>query len=442
LQGSGKTLAFGLPILQQLIQSRKGLLRSEEQTQRVLRCLILLPTRELAIQICEHLCQVSKFTNIKIVSLVGGISVPKQQRLLLARPEIVVATPGRLWELISGPVCSDYLRDFSGLQFFVLDEADRMIQHGHYEQLYSILKLLSQKSQSKKYKDDESHSFCSGETDFPSVEAIERSSKPTSVLQTFVFSATLTFEIKESYRGGRKPKKNQERHNLVLGTKESHLDRILSIIEFQRKIALLDITTKLHVAHLLSEWKVECISEEKDLYLYYAISVHPARTLIFVNSVACIRRLLSLLEVLHLPVFGLHARMQQRQRLRNLERFQSASPNSILVATDVAARGLDIPDIEYVIHYQLPRNAELYVHRSGRTARANRSGMSVLLVAPEDRLAFQKLCSTLKSGTEEHLISNLKIDSTHIPLLRRKIMLAKEIEHLLYEIGKVTMVVY
>ena len=96
-------------------------------------------------------------------------------------------------------------------------------------------------------------------------------------------------------------------------------------------------------------------------------------------------------------VYPLHAEMQQRQRLKNLDHFKSQE-NAILIASDVAARGLDIPDIQHVVHYQLPRSADLYVHRSGRTARGKEQGVSVLLCSPEQMILYKKICFALGKG--------------------------------------------
>ncbi|KAK5239265.1 ATP-dependent RNA helicase, partial [Cryomyces antarcticus] len=136
-------------------------------------------------------------------------------------------------------------------------------------------------------------------------------------------------------------------------------------------------------AHL-HEGLVECAGTEKDLYLYALLLHYPrTRTLVFTNSISAVRRLLPFLQNLNLPVHGLHSQMAQKARLRSVERF-TANPGAILIATDVAARGLDIPGVQLVLHYHLPRAADTYVHRSGRTARADASGSSILLCAPEE----------------------------------------------------------
>jgi ATP-dependent RNA helicase DDX24/MAK5 len=120
-------------------------------------------------------------------------------------------------------------------------------------------------------------------------------------------------------------------------------------------------------AGTLTEARILCTLEEKDLYLYYFIQQHPGRTLIFCNSISCVRRLAQLLTLLRCHPLPLHANMMQRQRLKNLDRFRD-SPCGLLLATDVAARGLDIPGVQHVIHYQVPRTSEVsYRLRSGTT---------------------------------------------------------------------------
>ena len=129
----------------------------------------------------------------------------------------------------------------------------------------------------------------------------------------------------------------------------------------------------------LQECEILCESSKKDEYLYYFLCRYPGRTIVFVNAISSIRRLISLLGVLKLPVLGLHSNMQQRARLKTVDRFM-ASDDVVLVATDVAARGIDVKDVKYVIHYQIAKSTDTYVHRRGRTARAGKEGMSLALV--------------------------------------------------------------
>jgi len=184
------------------------------------------------------------------------------------------------------------------------------------------------------------------------------------------------------------------------------MDRILELINFQRKVEIVDASNSGKItAETLTESKIQCLLTEKNAYLYYFFLRYPGRTLVFVNSISCIRRLVCIFEILKMHVWGIHAQMQQRQRLKNLDRFKRES-NSILVSTDVLARGLDIPDIDHVIHYQVPVNAEIYIHRSGRTARAQASGISVMLVSPGEVQAYKRIllekCSLLCPPRAHH----------------------------------------
>ena len=131
--------------------------------------------------------------------------------------------------------------------------------------------------------------------------------------------------------------------------------------------------------------------------MYHFLLRYPGRTLVFLSSIDGIRRLVPLLELLELKVYTLHSQLEQKQRLKNLERFKS-TPNSVLLATDIAARGLDIPSVDHVIHYQIPRSADTYVHRNGRTARAMRQGFSLIMCAPDERKVLRALLTSLGRG--------------------------------------------
>jgi ATP-dependent RNA helicase DDX24/MAK5 len=181
---------------------------------------------------------------------------------------------------------------------------------------------------------------------------------------------------------------------------------------------------------------------QKDLYLYALLLYHPnQRVLIFTNSIHSVRRLAPFLQNLNLPTHALHSQMPQKARLRSIERFSSpASPSSILVATDVAARGLDIPAVHIIIHYHLPRDASTYVHRSGRTARASSSGSSILLCAPEEVVATHRLVAKVHAKNavaaedasmgvrkSKYYIRSLDLDRRIIGRLKPRVSLAKRI---------------
>ncbi|GAB6025895.1 ATP-dependent RNA helicase ddx24, variant 2 [Chamberlinius hualienensis] len=361
--GSGKTLAFGIPIIHHILREKEeeksaAVENGEEQDPEKLRCLIMTPTRELAIQIKNHLVAVTRFTDIKISVVVGGMAVEKQHRVLKRKPDIVIATPGRLWELIEEE--EPHLTKVSTIRYLVVDEADRMLETGHFEELSRILALINSNKEA----------------------AAKR--------QTFVFSATLTFVHQMPVRFLNKKRKFKPDSVKKL----SHLIRVIGTRE---KPKIVDITEKSGTAGTLTESRINCNQDEKDYYLYYLLMKYPGKTIVFCNSIDCVRRLNKLFAWLNLNLMPLHASMHQKQRLKNLERF-SEKGNQLLLATDVAARGLDIPNIQHVIHYQVPRTSESYIHRSGRTARASKEGISILLIDPSEQNLYQKICRNLDKG--------------------------------------------
>lgn len=182
-------------------------------------------------------------------------------------------------------------------------------------------------------------------------------------------------------------------------------------------------------------WLLFANNYYQDLYLYTVLALNPGkRTLVFTNSISAVRRLTPLLQNLGLPsVLPLHSQMIQKARLRSIERF-AASKNSILVATDVAARGLDIKEVDQVLHYHVPRQADTYIHRSGRTARGDRSGVSVILCSPEEVLPTRRLAGKVHAERDgstslkrEHFIETLSIDRKIAQRLKSRVDLAKRI---------------
>ncbi|PVD22884.1 hypothetical protein C0Q70_16143 [Pomacea canaliculata] len=383
--GSGKTLAFGIPVLNHII---KKLNLTGEKVTRDLQgplALILEPTRELAIQVMKHLNAAAKHLQIKAVTVIGGMSVQKQARLLAHRPEIIIATPGRLWELIEEG--QEHLQKLNAVEQLVVDEADRMVEKGHFEELSKILALVNS-------------------------DEVKRKTR-----QTYIFSATLTMEQVQPNRQikKRKVEKNALKHKL---------DQLVEQMGIKGKPKVVDLTRKEAVVHTLTEAKINCQADEKDLYLYYLLHQYGGRTLVFCNSKDCIRRLVSIFTLLNCNPLPLHADMHQSQRLKNLDRFTEKT-KSLLLASDVAARGLDIPNVDHVIHYQVPRTVENYVHRSGRTARASKEGLSVILVSPEDISNFRKIVNHIKQGSDLPDFP-MEIDTLHH--LKSHVALACEID--------------
>jgi ATP-dependent RNA helicase DDX24/MAK5 len=160
--------------------------------------------------------------------------------------------------------------------------------------------------------------------------------------------------------------------------------------------------------------------------------LHPkTRTLIFTNSISAVRRITPFLQFLNQPAQALHSNMAQKARLRAIERF-TASDSAIMVATDVAARGLDIPGVQLVIHYHLPRTADMYVHRSGRTARAENKGSSIIVCAPEEVMGVKRLVAKVhaQSGVPssgKYSIRSLDIDRRLVSRLKPRATIAKKL---------------
>lgn len=414
--GSGKTLAFGLPILQRLLEEREKadnlIAETGEADEKItstgyLRALVITPTRELALQVTDHIKEVAKGTNIRVVPIVGGMSSEKQERILKSRPEVVVGTPGRLWELMSGG--ATHLVELHSLSFFVLDEADRMIESGHFQELQSIIDMLPVKSNQT---EGQSRTVDNCVT----VSNIQRKKR-----QTFVFSATIALSAdfrKKLKRGSLKPKLNEGLNSIETLSERAGI---------RENAAIVDLTNASILAHKLEESFIECREEDKDAYLYYISSVHgQGRTIVFCTSIAALRHTCSLLRILGVTVWSLHAQMQQRARLKAIDHFRT-NDHGILIATDVAARGLDITGIRTVIHYQLPHSAEVYVHRSGRTARAFSDGCSIALISPNETSKFAALCRSFSKESFQRFPTEV----SYMPEVMRRLSLARQIDKIL-----------
>ncbi|KAL8707379.1 MAG: hypothetical protein Q9225_007766, partial [Loekoesia sp. 1 TL-2023] len=425
--GSGKTLAFGIPILEHHLKHDIKSYRDErvfsgEERQHPPTALILSPTRELAHQLSAHLtnlCSNITSQNFTIATLTGGLSLQKQQRIL-ANADIIIGTPGRLWEIISSS--KGLMPWLTQIKFFVLDEADRLLSEGHYKELEEILNSLNRT-----------------DTD-QATSATESPINPSQNRQTLVFSATFAPSLQSKLSG-------RQKFSTASSTDDS-LTHLLSRLNFRSTPKLIDASPLSHLPTSLNEHLIECSALEKDLYLYALLLCHfPAsRTLIFTNSINSVRRLVPFLQSLNLPAHSLHSQMPQKARLRSVERFSASGgkdvkeKGSILVATDVAARGLDIPNVEAVLHYHLPRAADAYVHRSGRTARKGNQGTSVLICSPEEVQAMRRLVAKVHAQSQstsssssptksenDKGIRTLELDRRIVSRLKPRTVLAKKI---------------
>jgi ATP-dependent RNA helicase DDX24/MAK5 len=542
--GEGKTLCFVLPILNNLITKYENELVKNFLTKksdpaklkpiqdmvfRQTKALILSPTRELAIQIRDHLEKVIPEEYKKLITsceLIGGMSLLKQQRKLSYRPTILIGTPGRVWELIDD-LANEYITDSlpKHLEVLVLDEADRMVEIGHYKEMNDILDFVyisreqnafnkGQTSEQKETKqnviesvsknmlkdqskfsinknaksdkneklqalldqaedigddleDFDGEDLVLDEEDLNEIEetmTIRKSkkkknnhkdmrvdkhgkSKPVKPdyamrcegIQTIVCSATLTLDSKGRIRPSKKDKPNSYRENF------DALEEICKKLKFRQKHPkVINLTESLKMPEKLIETYHRCTNEEKDLYTYYFLQHHRQQSsIIFVNSITCIKRLSSMLKILQVPHQILHSKMQQRMRLKHFDRFKrdvitlktepEADKTAVMVCTDVASRGLDIPNVDNIIHYQMPVNAEIYLHRCGRTARIGKEGLAFSLFAPEDEKKFKLIYGVLKGRSANNDIKPVHIDMVELKRYQGFIETAKNLEKAIFD---------
>lgn len=310
--GTGKTAAFGLPILNRL--HNEGPFRGGP------RVLILAPTRELAVQIDESFRTYAKGLKVRSVVLLGGVSIRPQIDQIRRGVDVVIATPGRLLDVVEHRALN-----LSNVHTFVLDEADRMLDMGFLPSIRQVVKLI-----------------------------------PTQ-RQTLFFSATLPREIRDLANS----LLNDPVHVAVApeSTTTEMVDQRLYFVERDRKRALL--------AHLL----------EEDL---------EGSVLVFTRTKRGADRVTKDLMKVGLKAASIHGDKSQMARQKALQDFKSGRTR-VLVATDIAARGIDIAQLPYVVNFDVPEAAETYVHRIGRTGRAGRSGVAVTLATPEDRNSLRDI---------------------------------------------------
>lgn len=352
--GSGKTIAYGIPIIERHLQA---ILQDGEKEWPT--GIIFGPTRELVNQISKHLAQIGQFCNFGensgVIPITGGLSTQKQTRLLDKKPAIIVATPGRFLELIT--LNPKHLEMVKKSEMLVLDEADRLIQEGHFQDLEKTLDMIG------------------------------RGKK-----QTMVYSATFSKDLMYNLER----KQNKQKKN---GKNDDTVELLKKKLGFRNEPAFIDSNPAETIAAKVVESVLECGALEKDLYLSYFLIAYPGRTMVFTNSIGTTKRLAQLLQELNINTHKIYSGMEQKQRLKALEKFRD-DKEGVLIATDVAARGLDIPSVQHVVHYHVPKSADLYVHRSGRTARAGLDGVSVVLCSPDEVAPFTKLRQKVKSDIQ------------------------------------------
>jgi superfamily II DNA/RNA helicase len=312
--GTGKTAAFALPILQQMADKPRETVPGQPRT------LILTPTRELAEQLSATITRYAQFLPLKINALYGGVKMSGQEKKLKAGIDIVIATPGRLLEhLTQGNI------NLSGVEFVVLDEADRMLDMGFITDVQTLLQQAPKKR------------------------------------QTLLFSATMTQPIKQ------------------LAAKLLHRHEVVSVAK-QNAIA----DTIEHVVYPVEERrKAELFVDLIDEHNWFKV-------LVFTSTKAQADELMNKLRLVQIKAAICHGDKSQGSRRRALADFKSDKVQ-VLIATEVAARGLDIEGLEHVVNYNLPYLAEDYVHRIGRAGRAGAKGQAISLVSREEERALNSI---------------------------------------------------
>ena len=540
--GEGKTLCYLIPILNYIYNFYE---RSPNMIKKISPVsLILVPTHELGIQVKNHIENIIKDTktnkityNISIVNVLGGFAKPKQLKILNKKnPEIIIATPGRLWEIIENEE-SHLLENINYLKFLVIDEADRMTQTGHFLELKNIIqhiynrieikdntneeknnvkdkinninigiskeddleenKKLAEllgtninnietidpmdliddnveldidKIENEEDKDDDEEKETTREKNNKSninIRKIKKEKKKENEekiqfknkvgMRTILCSATIDSIHKFKDRKNTINKKDKNKNNLLQEQKQ--FQNLIKNIKFYNKLIYIKLKSGINLLEkeedilkrklkgetileenqpsiLPSKMEIECYKCEssiKDYYLYFILKENiMSKIIIFTNSISQTKKLYSIFNYFNeFKCSILHSKMSQNIRMKNYDKFKN-NKNAILFCTDIGARGLDIPFVDLVIHYHIPLKTETFIHRSGRTARANNNGKVTSLISEKEFNLYKNIMIDLHYKQ----FSMKTIDLNQIEKIKSVFEFAKQIERDNYKIQK------
>ena len=333
--GTGKTAAFAIPIID-MLQADKTSSRTNG-----IRCLVMAPTRELAIQISKVFEQIAKFTKVKTFCVFGGVEQDPQIARLEKGIDILVSTPGRMFDLVS----QGHIK-LNQVEILVLDEADHMLDLGFIRDIQDVVKFLPKKH------------------------------------QTLFFSATINDYIKNVA------------YSLV------------------RNPIRIQISPKDPVAKNINHSVLNVEMDDKRYFLERVVKENPdSKILVFVRTKVRAERVQKAMERVEIKALTIHGDKDQDDRNWALSQFRMGEVK-MLIATDVTARGIDIPDVDYVVNYDLPDKPESYVHRVGRTGRGTKKGMAVSFVSTEEKPMLKEIEAYLGKPIDVKMVSRLEYDKT------------------------------
>ncbi len=330
--GTGKTAAFVIPVVNQLMI---------EKNQGGIRCLVMVPTRELALQISEVFELISKGSSLKVLCVYGGVEQDPQIKSLQKGVDILVATPGRMFDLASQGYIS-----IDKVKILILDEADHMLDLGF---IHDIRQLVAQLPRRR---------------------------------QTLFFSATINHEIKKLA------------YSLV------------------KEAIRIQISPKDPVSKNIDHFVIYVEMDDKRFFLERIIKDNPdSKVLVFVRTKVRAERVQAALQRVDISSLTMHGDKNQKEREKALHKFRTGEIR-ILIATDVSSRGIDIPDVQYVVNYDLPEKAENYVHRVGRTGRGTKRGTAVSFCSSEEKLVLDEIQTYLDKEIDVLSISKNEYSET------------------------------